>query len=365
MALLWCEGFDGISSSTNAASNTETEAYLNMHYSAVTSSGAGAELFDGWHGGKCLSLGPDSSASNNYIRKTVTESTTLIFGLAISNGEWGGSSSASILNDKFATVRHAGDGVEHLIFSVQDHRHIRVTRGSTFLGIAYNVFRPGSFYYFEAKVTIHNSTGSVVLRSNGQQVLNLTNIDTKNGGTADAADTVEIRGIDGETSIDRGNTLFDDWYIADGTGSNNNDFIGPLKIETLLPDGVGNASDLTPLSGTNFSNVDEIEIDDDTTYVSSATITDKDTHTMSALTDIDGSIFGMTISSICRVEDVTTHGLTNVVRRSTSESSGANPTVSSTSYVVVSDIFEQDPAAGPGAWTVTNVNAMEAGYEVG
>ena len=91
---------------------------------------------------------------------------------------------------------------------------------------------------------------------------------------------------------------------------------------------------------------------------------DKDTHTMSNLVNIDGTIYGVQVDSIASVPSGGPHTHTNIVRRSTSEANGAAPSLSSTAYVAVSDMFEQDPAAGPGAWTVTNVNAMEAGYEV-
>ena len=371
MALLHIEGFDKISDTTGAGSNTEAELYLERRY---ISSGFGTvkpDVWNGWQGGGCISFGDNGNADSNYIKIEVPEVATIITGFAFCMGVYKGNNAGAISVVEVAQVEHLGDGVEHLTIYVVNQRHILIRRGTTVdLAWAYNVLRPGQFGYIELKATIHGSTGVLVMQVNGQEVMNETGLDTKNsGGTFDGADAIRLSGIDGTTSTDfdgRINSLFDDWYVSDTTGAApNNDFLGPIKIEELMPDGAGNASDFTPLSGTNFSNVDEVPTDDDTTYVSSATTTDKDTHTLEALTDIDGTIFGVQVYTVCRVEDVTTHGCTNVVRRSTSESSGANPTVSSTSYVAVSDMFEQDPAAGPGVWTVTNVNAMEAGYEVG
>lgn len=365
MALLWIDGFDGASDTNDSGGNPDVETYLDRMYDNTPSwAGNGPEVFDGWHGGKALSFGNDGFTDANWVRKTIPESGTVIFGFALSYGEWRSGGDTSINAGLIARVRHVADGAEHLRVYIHNRQHIEIERPGVTLGWAMNVIRPGQFNYLEFKFLISDTVGTVDVQVNGQNVLSLTNQDTRNGGSGDDCDTIELDGVDGNNNADYANTLFDDFYICDTTGSTNNNFLGPLKVEELNPDGAGNSAQFTPSAGANWQAVDETPSDDDTTYVSSATANDKDTHTMGNLVNIDGTIYGVQVDAITRVEDATTHTHTNIVRRSTSEANGAAPTISSTSFVAVSDMFEQDPAAGPGAWTVTNVNAMEAGYEV-
>lgn len=365
MALLWIDGFDGATDTNSDAGNADVETYLQRMYDSTASFGGnpGPMVYDGWGGGKALSFGDDGFADNNWIRKAFTATGTVIFGFAMKMGEFLGLGDTSNTSRLVARIRNVGDSAEHIRVYIVNQRHVRIDRVTTQLGIATDTVRPGQFNYIEVKVAISNTVGTVDVQVNGQSVLSLTNQDTRNGGTVDQCDTIELVGVDG-ASQEIAHTLFDDFYICDTSGSANNDFLGPLKVEELHPNGAGNSAQFTPSTGANWECVDETPANDDTDYVSESTANDKDTHTMTNLANIDGTIYGVQVDAITRVEDATTHTHTNIVRRSTSEANGAGPTISSTTFVAVSDIFEQDPAAGPGVWTVTNVNAMEAGYEV-
>jgi hypothetical protein len=371
MALLWIDGFDGAEATNDDAGTTDTQLYLTRMYEStnVNDTTRGPRVKDGWFGTKSLSFGDDGFGDTYWIRKTIPETGTVIFGFAFNMTGWLQSAGGAGRADLIARVRHVADGAEHLRVYILNKRHIRIQTPSVILGHALNCIRSEQFCYLEFKFAISDTVGTVDVRVNGINYLSLTNQDTRNGGSGDDCDTIELVGVDGNlgSTNDNSQGLFDDFYICDTTGSTNNNFIGPLKVEEIVPDGAGNSAQFTPSTGSNWQNVDETPADDSGgsgTYNTSATANNKDTHTMSALTNIDGTIYGVQVDSITRVVDATTHTHTNIVRRSTSEANGAAPTISSTSYVAVSDMFEQDPAAGPGAWTVTNVNAMEAGYEV-
>ena len=58
---------------------------------------------------------------------------------------------------------------------------------------------------------------------------------------------------------------FDDIYLLDSSGSANNDFLGPIKIVSLKPDGAGNRTELTATpAGNNWERVSD---GSDATYV--------------------------------------------------------------------------------------------------
>ncbi len=130
---------------------------------------------------------------------------------------------------------------------------ITVLRNGTQIGTtSVGVFSENVFFYLEAKVLIADASGgSVELRVNDQQVLNLTGADTRNGGTGDFN---QVRhGASGTES-----TYHDDQYICSTGGSINNDFLGDSRIVVLLPDEDGTTLDWDPSAGsTHYTLLDE------------------------------------------------------------------------------------------------------------
>lgn len=370
MSLLHLDGFDGASSTTGTGSNTETETYLGDRYTTPAFTGTNdPSVFTGWGGvGKAVSFGETTTADNNYIRKDLAEVGTVFTGFAIRPHK-GATINTPGSQYTVVTFRHDTDNTDHVVIRVIDGRHLKITRSSSnFLGSVYNAFVPGRWHYIEFKITISNTVGVVNIRIDDQEVLNLTNVDTRQGGAGDDLDTIELRGINGVSGVPAagiGQTLFDDWYIVDNVGSApNNTFLGPIKIEEINPDAAGDNSDFTPLASTNVSNVDETPSDGDTTYNESSTSTHLDLFNADSLVDIDGTIFGVVVDSEARLTDGTGFNIINTVKSSTTEGAGTSTAIAGTSYEVILDVFEQDPNA-TAAWTVTTVNAMQIGYEVG
>src|SRR5262249_22519182 len=134
-------------------------------------------------------------------------------------------------------------------------------------GAAYYVSRNGTtlatgaaisasqFAFVEFKVTIHPTAGSYTVLVNGATYLSATGVNTSGtGGTT--ADTFET-GWGGLTPFGTVfEVYFDDWYVADGTGSgvgNINDFVGDCRPTEMLPTGNGTFSDWTQTGGTGGS----------------------------------------------------------------------------------------------------------------
>ena len=137
--------------------------------------------------------------------------------------------------------------------------------------------------------------------------------------------------------------------------------IGEVRIETLQPSGAGTNSDWTPLSGANYTNVDENVADDDTTYISSATATDLDTYAFGNLAGTPSTILGVHVSSVGRAEP----GSTTDVRHYTLSNGTADESADielNPAYQFNQSWVGQDPDTST-AWIAAGVNAAEFGFE--
>lgn len=210
--------------------------------------------------------------------------------------------------------------------------------------------------YIELGVVIHDTTGSMVVKVNGTTVLNLTNKDTK--GSANAyATRVAIQPLCGDGQ----GVLLDDFYVCDNTGTEANNFLGDIRIEYRTTTGAGATTNLTPSTGSNYQNVDDNPANDETDYNSSSNPGDKDTYAMQDLVSTAGAVVAVAVVSTDRKDDAGTRTHSHRVRLSGTESVSAafSPT---TSYVVHQTFFTVKP--GGGAWTITDVNNIEAGMEL-
>ncbi len=369
MAIIFLDGFEGSDVTTGTASNFATQRYLTRMYEEYNAGwpGTGPELGDGWGTGYAVTMGTDSSADGSYVRKKFDPIATVVFGVAVRIGNGLSATNGDYKSNNIFKIMSRHDFVDHLTINVINGRHLAFYRAGALLGTAQNMFVPGGWSYVELKITINDTTGAITAKCNGETKLTLTNIDTKNGiGGADC-DAIEFRGIDGGTGTGE-STYFDDIYICDTTGSVNNDFLGPLKIEDLVPTAAGNSTDWSPKTpgNPNYGEVDETPVDFEATYIHSNTTGDKDTYELANLTYIDGTIIGVQVDAVSRLEDAATqYTIAGVIRSSTSESASSGETITVTSYVLQAahSPFDTDPNGG-GAFTVSSINALEAGLEV-
>lgn len=369
MAIIFLDGFEGSDVTTGTSSNFATQRYLTRMYEEYNAGwpGTGPELGDGWGTGYALTLGTDDLADGSYLRKRFDPISTVVFGLAVRMGKDKTDANGNFTSFNMFKIQSRHDFIDHLNLNVINGRHLAFYRSSTLLGTAPDMFVPGGWSYIELKVTINDSTGAIEARCNGETKLNLTNIDTKNGiGGADC-DSIEFRGVEGGTGTGE-TTYWDDIYICDTTGSVNNDFLGPLKIEDLSPDGAGNSTNWSPKTpgNPNYGEVDETPVDFEATYIHSSTAGDKDTYTLENLTYIDDTVIGIQVDLVSRLEDAAdTYSLAGVVRSGASETVGSFEQITVTSYVLQAahTPMDTDPNGG-GAFTISSINALEAGLEV-
>jgi len=292
--------------------------------------------------------------SGNYAGRTFANSVTVITGFAFKM------SAAPVSEGQIFKLY---DGATlHVDLRVDSAGHLRVTRNGTALGTGTIVMSTATWYYIEFKVKIDDTTGTAQTKINGVTDLNLTGQDTRNG----AAAQLNLFEFNCQ-SFSSGTTLdFDDFVLMNTAGSTNNDFIGDVRVEFLLPSGNGNSSQFVGSDANSTDNYllvddDGPGPDGDTTYVESSTVNDKDTYVMQDLTPGTGTVFWVQPVPYARKTDAGTRSIATVARLSATETLSADNALSST-YAWYPDIRETKP--GGGAWSISDVNNTEFGVEV-
>lgn len=230
----------------------------------------------------------------------------------------------------------------------------------------------GAWFYIEAKVKIHSTSGEVHIRVN-EQLVNWVGSgttsysgNTRRAGTNNYFTTVGLGGGDGSTVSGWGTAYFDDFYYCNDAGSINNSYLGDVQLQAIYPDGAGNSTQWAPNTGNNWAAVDETSPDDDTTYIQSSTVGHLDMFTMQNISATAAQVKGLLINNRIMKDDATARQYSSMVKDVSS--GGVNTAVATRttpygSYTNQQDVSEVSPATST-YWTVAQVNAMEAGIKV-
>lgn len=219
---------------------------------------------------------------------------------------------------------------------------------------------PNTWYYAEVKWKCHSTEGLGELRLNEQSLHSFSNSDTRPSlGIADRISNILFQG---ESFVD---VNYDDIYILDTTGSNNNDFLGDVRIDMVNPNGAGNYSQMTPSAGSNYQCVDEAAFDD-SDYVQDAADGNKDSYTYANVpTELDDlAIFGVQLNNISkRSAAMDNRKLKGFLRTGGADYEETTAQSLSDSYFRNQTIWELDPSDS-NPWTQAKINACEFGVEV-
>lgn len=246
MALIFTDSFDHYSNS-----------YIQAKWTSVFNFGTGNQGLQLNNtrqrtGTQCAGI------TGNGAFKTIKNFTTVTVGCAVNLDAYGGG----------VSINHVG--TPQVLWGVQSDGTIEVLNGPA-------GFNPGSvlgrtdpsvaltlgrYYYVEIQAFINQSSGTVVIRINGQVVLSVSGVNTSPGGD-NVADVVQLTGPGGNAFM-----YFDDLYVTDDSGTANTGFLGDVQIGLIMPAAAGDFSQWTPVpGGVNYTLVNEIPPDGDTTYV--------------------------------------------------------------------------------------------------
>jgi hypothetical protein len=191
---------------------------LLENFTSVADWGAGISSVAGGRTGNAGQVSGSSTAA--YTIGAPNESAVLTIGFAYKVNTLAAART-------FLTLASDSGVANHTTFQVNTDGSLVARLGSavgTALGTtAAGLITINTWYYLEAQVVLHDTTGTLKLRLNGTTVLDLAGIDTKFGGTKTVFDTVRLAGGgSGATSN------FDDLYITTGPGA-------PFKGDITVP----------------------------------------------------------------------------------------------------------------------------------
>lgn len=350
MSLIDLESFDGLTS----------DAFLTR-WSATQANPESLELtFPSGRTGNCLNIGANGNDTNDSVvisfpTSQFTQDNELYFGFALRHTN-GLVDSTSFINI-FSLINYSNN-IEFGIEASTHNTSAGVIVNNSIQG--YISYKPEIWQYYELKfIGDLTSGGEAIIKINNEVVFNYSG-DTR---YQDAPVLMQFA----SSPHDISNLQVDDFYCCDSAGSINNGFLGPIRIEALYPNANGSSSDFDGSDGNSTDNyllVDEISIDDDTTYVESLTTNDKDLYGYNNLSAGDvRSVEGVKIDSYLRCPNAGVKGVSNIVKSNTSEFNGINFLLNSPSYILNTDIVELDPDTSA-AWTESGVNALEAGIKI-
>lgn len=258
-----------------------------------------------------------------------------------------------------AFIGFANGSTRHVVLEVDASGAILVNRSATLIGqSAPGVITPGVFYSIQVKVVIHDTLGSVEVRLNGSDtpVVNLANVDTRNGTTSTANNVRLGSGVGGSS------TAYDDFVIWDSTGTINNSWLGDVRVDSYLPTADGDASAMTPSSGTeHWSLVDEVPASG-TDYVESDVVGATDLFQLSDMLHTPTTIHAVLPVAQMLKSDTGTREAATVLKSGATTNVGANVALATTSAKYWR-VLELDPN-GSVPWTKAAINAMQAGARV-
>ena len=338
MSLLFCDSFD------HYAIGDITKKWTSQ-------SGSPAALASGRFGNG-LSLGSSQSGLASATKTLASSAATLGLGCAVLFATIPTGSG----HDR--VVAFYDSGSEQVTVHLNSSGKLYVARGATVLGTGATVLSINVFYYIEVKATIDNTVGAVTVKINGTTEITITGADTQQTANASANQII----IGGDQFSTGGGTFktYDDLVIWDTSGTANNDFMGDIRVQALLPSGAGTTTAWTPSSGANYTDVDESAPNDDTDYVSSSTPGQIDTYAMGNLTSVAGTIKAVQSLLYARKDDAGVRTIAPVFHISATDYVQANLPDLTTSYQYLPQILEVSPATAV-AWTLAEINAMEFG----
>ena len=351
MTLLKFDGFEGYTSPSNAVGKG---GLINTTGFSVWSYQTGR------NGGKCLRF----KANNLYFGvlnlnfDLIPNTRTAILGFAMRfDGAFTAQGSSQPLLE-------FGQGTENRFILTKD------ASGNLGFGAWINGFAAydtiklelGRWYYMEIKYKIHSSTGIAQFRLDEQLLMDFTgdtyytNSTSISWGQFKFADTYNWPSQW---------TQIDDMYLADTEGTENNDFLGDIRIDAIHPNGAGNYSQLTPSAGNNYECIDETGYSS-SDYVEGANAGEKDSYTYGSVpTDIDDTgIICLQVRQNCkRTAPATNIKIDPFIRTGSTDYSQTAQDLSDAFTEKQGDIILEDPSDS-NPWTQAKINACEFGMGV-
>ena len=246
-------------------------------------------------------------------------------------------------------------GTSHCRLQLTAGAELEVTLGnSTSLATSTETLSTDTWYYIQWECVIHDTLGSHIVKLDGTEVINISGIDTRNGGVSGALDRLLFAAS--------GLASYSDMILADDSGSDFNALSDDiLALDVLYPNGAGNSADWTASTGNNYETVNEEPLSE-TDYNESSTDGHKDTFALEN-SDSVSEVICLVPTAIGENTDATARQLNGVARHSSSEAAGSDISLIQNRLLMIQSFAYDNPSTAS-AWSASEVDAAEAGYEL-
>ena len=341
MSIRFIEGFDNYVKATDANRKWQIG---NLGISTLQN---GRDTY-----GKSLKfLGPHSEDAY-LVTPSLGNASTLIIGFAFKDDNM---PSAPF---KLLSFMDLSDSQIDLYFDPSTHNFSFRRAIDDIVGTGTRLVSDNTWVYVEVKATIHSSTGSVQLKINEQSDITVTGANTQASANGhNYANTISFF----KPSAYSTSYSLDDLYILDSNGSANNDFLGDMKVEALVPIGTGTNSGWTAVGDSpNWKCV----VSNNATYVETSTLNAKDTYQISDLTYITNAIAGIGVNIFVKNTDGQSNHIKSVIRSGgVDNDSAASNFVNDVDFKCQTFVQETDPNTSS-AWTAAALNSAEFGMKL-
>jgi len=336
MTLLFAESFDGM----------DKDGFLSKFN--VAGGTAWGITFPAGVTGNCVYLDAPNGTASAITAPLNTSNATIIAGFDI------------LVPSAFANVYLFSGSAKSAnhdfgLFTSTNSTLVTVYTGGVSRG-TYNMTK-AAWVNIEVKVFKHATAGTIEVRENGVAVFSQTGIDTELIAGDIKAVEFHCEQLD-EISVDN-------FYICDGAGSANNDFLDQVKIETLYPDSDGDFSDFLGSDADKIDNwelVNDVTPDGDATFVKSSTVGEKDLYNYQPTTFV-GNIKGCILSTFAKLDPSGNKEFSHLAKIGGIEYEGSNKLLFDNSYQLLEQVYEEDPdTVAP--WTQSGINAAQFGLKV-
>lgn len=202
-------------------------------------------------------------------------------------------------------------------------------------------------YHVEMKLIQHPTEGSIELRVDGRTEILLDNLNT----------AVELASVRiGTSGVGTGVAWIDNWYIWDGTGDDNNDWMGERNVYVLWPDEDVPPQDWIPSSGSDayamINNVSEAS------YLEAQNVGDTSAFNFSELPSNDIIINGVIVTTRAQKTGTADTEMSFGVGNDRS----GNQVLTQDQFLGAATVYEKNPDTG-NDWEASEVNLIEVQIE--
>lgn len=340
MSLIFIDGFD--------------------HYANIREKWVVGSVFDnptfvpGRFGGQALRKQFQNSAGT--ISKNLEPQTDVYFGCAISMPGINSNSQFRLQDDNEVT---------RFDVDINADGSVTIQAGGTLATSATGIITTGTtWHYLEAHYIAKDSAGAggiAEVRVDGVKVVEIDG--TVHPTTTGVSDDIRVfEFYDSGTNSPA--YKYDDLYILNGSGTENNGYLGDVRISVLYPEADGTNNAFTPSGGgANYSDVDEEIMNSDTDYVESGTVGVQEDYINGSLSGA-GTIFGVQVANGTRRTDSGDIRFQNeMIVGGTAYTDGVEHSSNSGTYFIETYIRDTDPS-DDGTWTEAKVDAAGSGLKI-